>query len=45
MQITKEQWKEICKRIGVWCNFDEVKDLTYEEAEHYIATIPVWVPM
>lgn len=43
--VTKTQWKELCKRIGKWCLFEEIENLTYEEAEKYISTMSVWEPM
>ena len=43
--LTKEEWKQICEEIGAWCEYDEVKDLTYEQAVQYIKTMPTFVPM
>lgn len=43
--LTKEEWKEICKEVGAWCEYDEVKDLTYDQAVQYVKTMPTFVPM
>ena len=43
--ITKEQWIELCKKYDKWCSFEEVKNCTYDEAEEYIKTMLVWIPM
>ena len=43
--LTKEEWKQICEEIGAWCEYGQVKDLTYEQAVQYIKTMPTFVPM
>jgi len=44
-KVTIEQWKDICKKYDRWCNYDEVKDYTYEQAEAYVKHMPVWGPV
>ena len=43
--LTKDEWKQICKQTGKWCEYDEVKNLTYDQAVQYVQTMPTFVPM
>lgn len=44
-KTTREQWISLCKKYKVWCEYEEVKDLTPKEADWYIQHMPVFVPM
>lgn len=43
--VTIEEWKQICKEEGAWCSYEEVKDMTYEQAVQYVHTMPTFEPM
>jgi len=43
--VSKDEWKSICKKEDAWCDFEEVKNMTYEEAEWYVQHMPTFVPM
>lgn len=43
-KITKDQWIEICKKYDCWCNFEDVEDATYQQAESFIKHMPCWSP-
>ena len=43
--VSKDEWKAICKEADAWCDFEEVKDMTYEDAKWYVQHMPTWVPM
>lgn len=43
--VSKDEWKSICTEEGAWCDFEEVKDMTYEQAKNYIHCMPTFVPM
>lgn len=34
--ITREQWKELCKKYDFWCDYDGISDATYQQAETFI---------
>ena len=43
--VSKDEWKAICTKEKAWCEFDEVKNMTYEEAVWYVQHMPTFVPM
>lgn len=45
IKTSKEKWKELCKKYHKWCSWTEVSELTSEEAEFYIKTMPCWSTM
>lgn len=45
IKTSKEKWKELCIKYDKWCSYEEVKYLTVEQAEKYIRSMSVWVPM
>ena len=43
--VTKEQWKELCRKYNKWCDFCDVSNCTYEQAEWYIKNMRTLEPM
>lgn len=43
--MDKTLWKELCTEFDKWCNYEEVKGMTYVEGRSYIEHMPVWIPM
>lgn len=44
-KMDKRLWKELCQEFGKWCNYEEVRNMTYVEGRKYIENMSVWVPM
>lgn len=43
--LTRDEWKQICEQTGKWCEYGEVKNLTYDQAVQYVQTMPTFIPM
>ena len=43
--VTKEEWKQICRKEGKWCEYEEVSGMNRLQAEEYIRTMPTLEPM
>lgn len=43
--VSKSEWISLCQKYGQWCNFEDVKNFTLEEAEYFIKNMPCWEPM
>lgn len=43
--VTKEEWKQICRKEGKWCEYKEVSEMNRLQAEEYIRTMPTLEPM
>ena len=40
--LKKQEWIALCKKYNKWCLYEEVYNLSYEQAEFYIKNMPVW---
>jgi len=45
IKTSKEKWMELCRKYHRWCSWSKVGELTPEEAEYYIKTMPYWTGM
>ncbi len=43
--MTIEEYVELIKRVQIYTDYDDVKDMTPEEGEKYLKSIPTWEAM